>query len=199
MLRFLTSCLIALTLSSCATARKSDTLPDRCGRTPVNLNDLERFGFQPSGRKTVIVRLFRGSCPFCKEDLQRLGEMFKQKEWNPVDVQIFLIAYFKEGVENRQSFDKFVREQFSSFQIPLEATQIIYIDKTYQELVRTTNAAGKTLFEGWRAVPYGMIFASDGRLAYRGHFTQTQASQQAQYKLISKLQKETCPPPSPLP
>lgn len=199
MFRVLAAFSVLVTLASCQSTRKQDVRPESCGPTPVMLKDLEPFGFQSTGKKVVIVRLFRGSCPFCKEDLRRLGEMFKAKKWSPEDVQLFLIAYYKEGVENQQSFDSFVREQFSSFQIPMEATQIIYINKSYYDLIRSQNAAGKAIFEGWKAVPFGLIFARDGRLADRGHFTQSEASQEGQYKLISRLQKETCPASAPLP
>jgi hypothetical protein len=163
-----------------------------CGTTPVNARDLEQFNFSPTPGKVTVVRVFRSTCPFCKEDILRMGEMFRSGKWRTNDIQILFMAYKKEGIESRQSFDRFVREDLNSFAIPLEATQMAFLDKTYPEILQTKSKSGEVIFQDWRAVPYGLVFGRDGRLVYRGHFTTSTGEQDANYKLIAELQAETC-------
>ena len=142
----------------------------------------------------MIARVFRIACPSCKEDLFKIGSFFQNGVWTSDKVQVFLIAYKKEGVEDRKTFDHFMREQMGSFGIPLESAQVVYLNKDYFKLVKTRNRQGHLLFEGWRAVPFGMVFGKDGRLAYRGHFTSSPEQEDEHYQFINKLLNETCQP-----
>jgi hypothetical protein len=187
--------LLTLFLSGCSSGpvKKSNILAPTCQDTKIKVTDLQKLGFVPAPGKVVVVRLFRISCPFCKEDLLRIGSMFQTKAWSPENVQLFLIAYKKEGVEDRKTFDAFVRGEFRSLGIPLEAAQIVYVDRDYYSLVKTKSKSGDRVFEGWKAVPFGLVFAKDGRLAYRGHFTTSASTEDQHYDFITRLQSETCP------
>lgn len=188
--------LAAFTLTACSSAPKAppDILAPTCRKTPINAADLARFGFVPAPGKIIVTRLFRTNCPFCKEDLLRIGSLFQSGAWSKDKVQLDLIAYRKEGIEDRKTFDAFVRGEFGGFGIPPEAAQIVYIDKNYYSLVKTKARSGDLLFEGWRAVPFGLVFGKDGRLAYRGHFTVSPGAEDAHYDFVTKLQGETCSP-----
>jgi len=188
---FLLSVLLITACSSTSKQTSAYMVP-KCEDTPVKIGDLEPFSFQPAPGKIVVVRLMRINCPFCKEDLMRLGSFFQNGSWSKDKVHIFLIAYRKEGIEDRKTFDKFMREELGNFGIPMEAVQAIYLDKDYYTLVKNRNKAGKLIFEDWKAVPFGLVFGKDGRLAYRGHFTATAGSEDAHYGFITKLQTETC-------
>lgn len=122
----------------------------------------------------------------------RIGQLFRDGSWKPETVQLLLIGYRKEGVEDRSTFDTFVREDLPQFGIPPEAVQMVYLDKTYYELIKSKNSKGKPVFETWRAVPFGMIFGKDGRLAYRGHFSESPITQEEQYRFVTDLQSEVC-------
>lgn len=165
----------------------------KCETTPIQISDLERLGFAASPGKVVVVRLFRVSCPFCKEDLLRIGSLFQNGTWTKENVQLFLIAYKKEGIEDRKTFSLFMREELPHLGIPLEAAQVVYLDKNYDSLIKTKGAKGELLFEGWRAVPFGLVFAKNGRLTYRGHFTTSIGIEDEHYRFITDLQKESCP------
>lgn len=179
--------------SACSHApKKTDFVARACGPTPVMAADLSRFAFTADPAKVTVVRLFRANCPFCKEDLMRIGQLFRDGSWKPQTVQLLLIGYRKEGVEDRSTFDKFVREDLPQFGIPPEAVQMVYLDKTYYALIKSKNSKGKRIFETWRAVPFGMIFGKDGRLAYRGHFTESPITQEEQYRFVTDLQNEVC-------
>jgi hypothetical protein len=159
----------------------------------VTVGDLAKFGFAPAPDKVVVMRLFRVSCPVCKEDLVRIGSYFQNGTWSKDHVQLFLIAYRKEGVEDRHTFDSFMREQMGTFGIPLEAAQVVYVDKDYYALLKSKAASGDLIFDGWRAVPFGLVFARNGRLAYRGHFTTSTGTEDEHYRFVTQLQKENCP------
>ncbi|MBX3020937.1 MAG: hypothetical protein KF799_04615 [Bdellovibrionales bacterium] len=182
-------------LSACSSAPKPTILAAKCEDTPVKAADLEPLNFQPAPGKVVVVRLMRINCPFCKEDLRRIGSFFQNGTWNKDKVHLFLIAYRKEGIEDRKTFDKFMREELPGFGIPMEAAQAIYLDKDYYALVRTRNKTDALIFEEWRAVPFGLVFGTDGRLAYRGHFTTSSGAENTHYDFITQLQAENCPTP----
>lgn len=179
----------------CAFKSKSaDTWIERkCGPTPITSADLSQFNVTPKPGRVVIVRLIRSSCPYCKEDLQQVGLMLKTGQWSADQVQLVLIAYKKPGVESRKTFDDFVRDLGASG-FPIETADLVYLDKTYQALLKVKGKAGSPLLEGWKAVPFGLVFGKDGRLAYRGQFTMSNARQNQHYDLIGDLIKESCPP-----
>lgn len=185
---------LALTMS-CASTKISGMVAERCGaNSPVMASDMETFGFLPAKNKVIVMRVFATWCPYCKDDLKQIGELFKRGEWKPEDIQIYLMSY-KNKRENHNTYLEFIRGTFPSFNIPLDAAQIVYVDKDYSELVKTKNIAGKTIFEGWQGVPYGLVYGKDGRLVFRGHFTQGPSAQDAHYAFITKLSKETCGQP----
>lgn len=175
----------------CSSAPKTGILAPKCGRTAVNEHDVEKFGFKAVPDKVVVMRVFATWCPYCKEDLDRIGELFKAGTWKPNEIQIFLLAYSNHG-EDRASFDEFVSKRLASFGIPREAVQLEYVDKTYTELVQEKTASGRVLFGGWRGVPFGLVFGKDGRLAFRGHFTMSVPVEDAHYAFVTTLAKETC-------
>jgi hypothetical protein len=153
--------------------------------------DLSVFGLEPQPGKIIVTRLFATWCPFCKSDLQRMAKLFKNGTWDPETVHVFLIAYQNHS-ENRSTFDGFRRDGIKSFGFPEGAVHLVYIDKTYPELVRSKNADGRLLFEGWKGVPFGLVFGKDQRLAFRGHFTMSDVSEDQHYAFITGLQKESC-------
>lgn len=180
---------------SCASTKIAGVVAEKCGSdSPVRSSDMETFGFLPAKNKIIVMRVFATWCPYCKDDLKQIGELFKKGTWKPEDVQIYLMSY-KNKRENHDTYLEFIRSTFASFNIPVDAAQIVYVDKDFNELSKTKNIAGKVIFEGWQGVPYGLVFGKDGRLVFRGHFTQGPATQDAHYAFISKLTKETCGKP----
>lgn len=183
-----------LALSACASRPKTEPVINRtCEKTPIMQSDLTGFNITPAPGKVTVLRIIRSSCPYCKEDLEQIGLMLKTQRWKTEQMQVILVAYRKEGVENRQTFDAFVRE-LAGKGFPIESVQIVYLDKTYPALLKSKTASGELIFEDWKAVPYSLVFAKNGRLAYRGHFTMNHASQDAHYDFLTDLQTESCPP-----
>lgn len=166
----------------------------RCGATAVTASDLSLLNVSPTPGKVKVVRMIRSSCPYCRDDLMRMGLLFKGGEWKTDAIQVVVIGYRKEKVENRKTFDEFVRDELPQFGIPLEAMQVIYLDKTYPALKQTKTGKGERMLAGWQAVPYGLAFGRDGRLVYAGQFTVTAKDQDEHYQMITKLQTETCQP-----
>ncbi len=183
---------VALVASGCASKPPKPAFNIKCGATPVQRDDLKQFNVTPVPGKVTVVRIFRSNSPYCKEDLMRIGLLFKEKTWSQDKVQLVLIAYKKDGVESRKTFDAFVRTDIVSFGVPLESTQMVFLDKSYPELLQSKSGSGEPVFADWKAVPYGLVFAKDGRLAYSGHFTANSNLQDNHYKFITDLQNETC-------
>jgi thiol-disulfide isomerase/thioredoxin len=179
-------------LTACSTAPKTIDVNEACGATPVMLSDFSRFGFKPPPPgKIVVMRVFATWCPFCKTDLGRIGALFQSGKWTPETVELYFLAYKNHG-ENKATFDMFVKDQFASFGIPAKAAQLVYIDEPYADLVKMKSASDQPLFTGWAGVPFALVFGKDGRMAYRGHFTMSDVTEDKHYKFISGLQKETC-------
>lgn len=181
-----------LVSAGCASKPPKPAFNVKCGPTPVMRDDLTQFNVTPVAGKITVVRIFRSNSPYCKEDLMRMGLLFKDKKWTTDKIQLVLIAYKKEGVESKQTFDTFVRTELVSYGIPLESTQMVFLDKTYPVLKEIKAKSGDLVFADWKAVPYGLIFAKDGRMAYTGHFTASPELQDNHYKFITDLQNETC-------
>ena len=180
--------------AGCASTKMPGLVAEKCGaESPVTANDMESFGFLPVKNKVVVMRVFATWCPYCKDDLAHIGQKFKSGEWKPQDVQLYLMSY-KSRRENHRTYLEFIRNTFPKFDIPIDAAQIVYVDKDFNELVKAKNIAGKPIFEGWQGVPFGLVFGKDGRLAFRGHFTQGPPAQDAHYAMITKFTKETCGP-----
>lgn len=194
-MRFASVVFLALLLTGCASRapKRSNILAAHCQPTAVTVSDLEPLGFLPAPGKVVVARIIRVSCPYCKDDLLRMGARFQNGEWSKNDVEVFLVAYRKEGIEDRSTFDSFVRDEMGTFGIPPDAVQIVYRDRDYFTLSQTRSAKNLPLFEGWKAVPFGMVFAKDGRLAYRGHFTTSTGAESEHYRFVTALQTEKCP------
>jgi hypothetical protein len=100
-----------------------------CEKTPIMQSDLAAFNISPAPGKVTVLRIIRSSCPYCKEDLEQIGLMLKTQRWKAEQMQVILVAYRKEGVENRQTFDAFVRD-LAGKGFPIESVQIVYLDKT---------------------------------------------------------------------
>lgn len=183
---------ISFLLIGCASKPPAPIFVDKCVPTTTVREDLKQFNVAPAADKVIVVRLFRSNSPYCREDLARIGMLFKEKTWSTDKVQLVLIAYKKAGVESKKTFDDFVRSDLVSLGIPLEATQMIFLDKNFPDLAKIKGKAGETVFLDWKAVPFGLVFAKDGRLAYRGHFTANPNLQDNQYRFIGELQNETC-------
>lgn len=179
---------------ACSSAPKKQTgvIAPTCGKTAVNVSDIETFGFKPAPGKITVMRVFATWCPYCKEDLSEIGGHFRNGDFKNESVQVFLMAY-KNPRETHAGFDKFMRESFPKFGIPKEAVQVLYIDKDYTELFKTKSASGEPVFTGWQGVPFGLVFGKDGRLAFRGHFTTSPQFQDGHYLFIKELAGETCP------
>lgn len=111
-------------------------------------------------------------------------------------MNLFLLAYVNHG-ENKETFAAFLKSGLATMGIPREALQIKFVDKPYAELAKSKGRSGDLLFEGWKGVPFALVFGKDGRLATRGHFTMSDQSEDDHYKFISQLQKENCVPPAP--
>jgi hypothetical protein len=184
--------LVLSSLSACKSTATNPSAPAPCQASPVQAKDLEALGLQPAMDKVVVVRILRTSCPSCRTDLEKIAARFQTGEWNKDKVQLILIGYNKPGFESRASFDAFVRERLIALGIPIEATQMVWINKSYNSLLETKNGAGAYLFSDWKAVPYAMVFAKNGRAVYRGQFTATPELQEEHYKVITSLQEEKC-------
>lgn len=183
---------LVLSAGGCASKPAKPAFNVKCGPTPIVRDDLAQFNITPIANKVTVVRIFRSNSPYCREDLMRMGLLFKDHKWSSENIQLVLIAYKKEGVESRKTFDAFVRTDLVSFGIPLESTQIVFLDKTYPVLAQSKGKSGDLIFADWKAVPYGLVFAKDGRLAYSGHFTSNPNLQDNHYGFITDLQSETC-------
>lgn len=195
MFKFLITMSSALISASCVSSKIPGMLAEKCGAdSPVRANDMASFGFLPAKNKIIVMRVFATWCPYCKDDLKQIGELFQKGDWKPEDVQIYLMSY-KNKRENHKTYLEFIRSTFPAFNIPLDAAQIVYVDKDYNELIKMKNIAGKTIFDGWQGLPYALVFGKDGRLVFRGHFTQGPAAQDAHYAFITKLLKESCGKP----
>jgi hypothetical protein len=179
--------------AGCASSTKMPGIvAEKCGATsPVMMSDMESFGFLPVKDKVIVMRVFATWCPYCKDDFTRIGQKFKSGEWNSQNVQLYLMTY-KNRRENHKSYLEFIRNTFPKFDIPIDAAQIVYVNKDFTQLVKTKNIAGKLIFEGWQGLPFALVFGKDGRLVFRGHFTQGPPTQDAHYAMISRLTKETC-------
>lgn len=183
--------LFTLVAASCATTGTDKGVVRQCGPTPVMAKDMETFGFTPPKGKILVTRVFSSWCPYCQEDLVEMGSRFKKGEWKPENVHLLLMMY-KNRKENKNTYLSFIRDTFPNYGIPLSAAQIVYVDKDYAELIKMKSASKQVLFEGWQGVPFALIFGKDGRLAYRGHFTQSPPMQDRHYDLITGLAKENC-------
>lgn len=182
-----------LSLTTCASKPAPVQSYNRqCQPTPVQVQDMDQFNITPAPGKVMVVRFMRSACPYCREDLQQIGLMFKLGKWSSDLTELVLIAYKKEGVESRQTFDSFVRAELAKTGFPLEKAQIIFLDRTYPQLTAAKNAAGELILADWKAVPYSLVFGKEGRLAYRGHFTMVPSQQYNHYDFITSLQRENC-------
>lgn len=184
--------LLFFSLSACQSAKLKALYNLNCKPTSVSQKDLEPLGLQIPAHKVTVVRILRTSCPSCKADLEKIAELFQSGKWNKDSVHLIIIGYNKPGLESRASFDTFVRERLTSLGIPLEAVQMIWLNKSYSALLETKTASGDLLFKNWKAVPYGMIFSKEGHLVFRDQFSMTADSQDFHYQTISSLQGEQC-------
>ena len=190
MRRFLCALLL---LTACASAKKeTGVLAPNCGKTDINVKDIEAFGFTAPKNKVAVVRVMSTWCPYCKEDLAEIGGHFRNGDYPPDKVHILLMMY-KNPRENKDTYDKFLRDTFTKFGIPSQAAQIVFINKTAAELSATKTSKGHPLLTGWQGVPFSLVFAKDGRLAFRGHFTTSPQYQDNHYVFIKDLVKEACP------
>lgn len=184
----------ALLLACGSTPKPVQVYNRECSATPVQASDLAQFNITPTPGKVMVVRIVRSVCPTCKEDLQQVGMLFSTKKWSSENIQLVLVAYKKEGIETKQTFDTYVRAELAKVGFPIEAAQIVFLDKTYPQLLQTKSKSGELMFPEWKAVPYSLVFGKDGRLAYRGQFTVIASQQDLHYDFITKLQSETCAP-----
>lgn len=183
---------LCLTLAACTSAKKTAAFNASCGPTPVMAEDiLSQFGLTPPPEKILVTRIFGTWCPYCKADLRRMSELFAKGEWRAEDIHVLLIAY-KNHSENKATFDKFVRDVLPTYAFPKGTIELVYKDEAYPQLTKLTNKNGKPLFEGWRGVPFAMVFGKDQRLVFRGHFTTSPDSEDQHYKHIRQLQTEIC-------
>lgn len=181
-------------LCGCASTKAKNTqfFNRACTPTPVQVGDLAQFNIAPAPGKVSVVRVLRSACPACKEDLQQIGLMFKTGKWKAVDLQLVLVSYRKEGIETKETFDTFVRGELVPLGFPIESAQIVFLDATYNDLLKAKAKSGDKMFPDWKAVPYSLVFAKDGRLAYRGHFTLVASQQDRHYDFVTELQNEAC-------
>ncbi|NJL25391.1 MAG: hypothetical protein HC902_09590, partial [Calothrix sp. SM1_5_4] len=116
-------------LSACAgkRPRPDAVVKARCGPTPIMIADLKKLGLEVPEGKVIVARLLRVNCPACTEDLIRIGSLFQSGKWDKGRVHLVLIAYRKEGVEDRKTFDTFVRGPFMNTGIPPEAAEIVAV------------------------------------------------------------------------
>jgi thiol-disulfide isomerase/thioredoxin len=190
-MRFLLMTYSLLFLVTCASTGRSGVVARRCGRTDVQVNELEQFGFTLPKNKLAVVRIFATWCPYCKEDLDEIAKRFKNGTWSESNVAILLMTYHNRR-EDKFSYDDFLKEKLPKIGIPESAVQVVYIDKSAEELGKIKGGDGKSLFEGWKGVPFGLVFGKDGRLIFRGHFTMGPQVQDAHYNLITDRSTETC-------
>lgn len=187
---------VAMTLvvfSGCSTGNKFGGGSGRtCGATVVNVEEMEAFGFTPPKGKVVVGRVFATWCPYCKEDLSEIGKRFANGTWSTNSVHVMLLAY-RNRAESKSTYDKFLREGLPKYGIPSAAIQVVFADKDHKELSSSLGADKKPLLPGWTGIPYGLVFGKDGRLVFRGHFTNSPPIQEAHYQLISDISAETCP------
>lgn len=191
-MKFISAFVAIFLLSACKTAATKSPYHIACESTLVQAKDLENLGLQPAADKIRVVRILRTSCPSCRTDLENIAARFQNGEWSKDKIQIILIGYNKPGLESRASFDEFVRERLTTLGIPIEATQMIWINKSYNALLETRTAGGERLFADWKAVPYAMVFGKNGRTVFRGQFTITPAMQEEHYRTITAIQEEKC-------
>ncbi len=173
-----------LELVACASVAHK-TKPRECGSTPINVRALEKYGVKVPEGKIVVARIFATWCPYCKDDFAEIGKRFQSKEWREENVHTVFLNY-KNRADDKASFDDFVARKFPTYGIPTTASQLIYIDKEFKELAKDP------LFEGWKGVPFGLVFGKDGRLAFQGHFTNSPKVQDGHYQFISDLTVESC-------
>ncbi len=185
--------LVTVLAGGCASSSKNGAHPRGCAATPVKAKELEQFGFTIPKNKIAVMRIFATWCPYCKEDLAEIGKRFKSGEWTADNVQILLMTYSNRS-EGKDTYDKFLRDTFPKTGIPATAAQVIYVTKDFKELAAVNGGDGKPLFEGWKGVPFALVFGKDGRLAFRGHFTNSPPITDAHYRLISEISKEECKP-----
>lgn len=178
-------------IAGCATSDKNGAHPRGCASTPVKVKELEQFGFTVPKNKIAVMRIFATWCPYCKEDLAEIGKRFKSGEWTAENVQVLLMSYSNRN-EGKDTYDKFIRDTFPKTGIPSSAAQVIYVTKDFKELAAIKGADGQPLFNGWKGVPFALVFGKDGRLAYRGHFTNSPPVTDAHYRLITEISKEVC-------
>ncbi|MGE4130599.1 MAG: hypothetical protein AB7F86_03130 [Bdellovibrionales bacterium] len=191
--------ILAFATSCGSTAKKIEKFERACKSTPIQAADLNQFNTPASPGKIQVVRLFRSSSPYCREDLKKISSLFSSGEWKASEIQLILIAFKKPGIESRKTFDHFVRNELADYSLPLETTQIVYLDRAFPSLKEAKSKSGEEIFADWKGIPYGLVFAKNGRLAYRGHFTASPIVQENQYKFITSLQNEDCgTPPGPL-
>ena len=194
-MRILLIAMTALMVGGCATGSKlGDGAGRTCGATAVNVKEMEAFGFTPPKGKVVVARVFATWCPYCKEDLDEIGKRFLNGTWSTNNVHVLLLTY-RNRAESKASYDKFLREGLPKYGIPASAVQVVFADKDHKELSSALGADKKPLLPNWSGIPYGLVFGKDGRLAFRGHFTNSPPVQEAHYRLITDISKETCPAP----
>ena len=130
-------------VTGCSSPPKAVQVYNRaCAPTPVQVSDMAQFNVTPVPGKVMVVRIVRSICPTCKEDLQQVGLMFSTKKWTPENIQLVLVAYKKEGVESKQTFDTYVRAELAHVGFPIEAAQIVFLDKTYPQLLQAKAKSG---------------------------------------------------------
>lgn len=191
-MKFLMALFILTALSACKSNPTLLHYEMACQGTPVNFSDLYEFGLQPMEKKVTVVRILRTTCPSCRSDLDQIAARFQKGDWKPEHMQLVLIGYKKPGMETRATFDAFVRERLGDLGIPLESVQMVWLNKSFAELIESKNKHGRLIFANWKAVPYGMVFAADGHLVFRGQFTMSQETQDEHYAAISRLQDKSC-------
>jgi hypothetical protein len=186
----------ALMAFGCASnpAPPSGIVASKCGESSVvRASDLQTFGFHPSAGKIHVFRIFASWCPFCENDLARMGQQFANGKWSAANVEVLLLAYHNRR-EDRQSFEKFKNGELKTLGIPSKGLQIQFVDQDYEHLKQSLNSSGHLLFKGWRGIPFGLVFGKDGRLVFRGHFTISDSFEDGHYEMITRLQKESCGP-----
>src|SRR5438045_1070762 len=96
--------LIESAVVGCARSSENGIMAPSCAKTPITVSDMAAFGFKPEAGKIVVTRLFASWCPYCKNDLQRIGALYKDGKWTPQTVRLFLLAYHNHS-EDRATFD----------------------------------------------------------------------------------------------
>lgn len=184
--------LLLVTSTSCSTSSKTGVIASECGKkTDVQLSDLAALGVTPPKDKVVVLRVFASWCPYCKEDFTELGKMFKAQKLTAENSQVILLGYHNRR-ETKTTFETFMKDTFPTFGIPASAIQAFYIDEDYASLSTRQTSSRKPIFAGWQGVPFTLVFAKDGRLAFRGHFTTSPPLQDSHYNFIHQLTSEIC-------